>query len=46
MGLDAEITKKVHWIQPTSKGVPAKKLQAGSALGVSAQVPLSFVEVE
>jgi hypothetical protein len=46
MALDAEISKKVHAIQPTSKGVPDRKLQAGSDLGISAQVPLSFVEVE
>jgi hypothetical protein len=46
MALDAEISKKVHALQPISKGVPGKKLQAGSALGVSAQVPLSVVEVE
>jgi hypothetical protein len=46
MALDAEITKKVHQMPSTSRGLPDAKAQAKKDPGIFAQAPLTNFEIE
>jgi hypothetical protein len=46
MALDAEITKKVHQMPSTSKGLPDAKARAKRVPGAFARLPLANFEIE